>query len=73
MTREAALAEARRRWGPTADAWGGDGKPFYGVRIVGTVVVRRVRGKFRETRKGVGPSWESAFADADRRAKEGKG
>jgi len=62
VTQEQALAEARQRWGVMSqvvkrgDFWKGKDKCF--VRSA------------RWSRQGSGPTWEAAFADADRRQKE---
>lgn len=70
MTRAEAEAEARRRWGPTAAAQEND--THYDAQGLATRcrVCRHLH--FGAVADGVGPTWEAAFADADRRAAGGK-
>lgn len=65
MTREAALVEALRRWGPGSRA----DSDLEELGVPGGLVLvgRGVDGLFRVM--GRGSSWEAAFEDADRRAK----
>jgi hypothetical protein len=62
MTRAAALAEARRRWGPNA------GLNQYGSGVAVGVYARYalVTDPLAQV-FGSGKTWECAFADADRR------
>lgn len=70
MTRMEALAEAQRRWGPTAYA---DAMPpeDTGLSFTDYAVGYDAEDpdEPEEVQKGHGDSWEAAFADADRRAK----
>ena len=64
MTRAEALAESRKRWPDGGTAWqrwqtSDHSEPA--VKCVGPAYIVR----------GMGPTWEAAFADADRRAQEG--
>ena len=63
MTRAEALAEARRRWGANVGV-------FEPSRISEGYYVRSLLGPFPWANVALasGPSWEAAFADADRRA-----
>ena len=61
MTRDEALAEAQRRWGP--------GSRISDDDFPNTYVLWRRLDSFRLVTVGIGDSWEDAFLDADRRAK----
>jgi len=63
VTRAEALAEAQRRWGLRAKLWNRTDPRYKGRFRVG----RELREYCGEV-MGSGPSWEAAFADADRRA-----
>lgn len=81
MTRQEALAEARKRWGPKG--WVStfyedasmvpDGEEPLQQQEVGLLVVEwdddHVHASEEFLVKGSGDSWEAAFLDADRRAK----
>jgi hypothetical protein len=62
MTRDEAQAEARRRWGSDGYAWTDSAGYRVGViprdKITGGII------------RGRGPTYEAAFADADRRERE---
>lgn len=83
MTRAEALAEARRRWEcglDRGDAWrksitspGVFDRKIIGWRyFVGAVVSPPWATVPYRSAKGEGPSWEAAFADADRRERGSK-
>lgn len=73
MTMRLALDEAVRRWGPEARAVVG---PFEPSCRVGVYVwderdpYRVIPKGWDPARYGEGASWEAAFSDADRRARE---
>jgi hypothetical protein len=62
MTREEALQEARRRWGPRAIVRDMKRYPELGPRF------NVFRTGEQVGPEGEGETWEEAFADADRRA-----
>lgn len=74
MTRQEALAEAQRRWGPKgfADDHGEANPPYLGGvehrYQVGCRGSARGERAFRDPVGGSGESWETAFSDADARS-----
>lgn len=68
MTREEALAEARRRWQGECDTFRSPFARKYAKSFTVGVVVRWGRRVISWDVKGEGRSYEAAFADADRRA-----
>lgn len=59
MSRDEAIAEARRRWGESG---------FINKTKIACKPVYEVCGGWGLEHYGSGPSWEAAFTDADRRA-----
>lgn len=66
MSRSEALKEARRRWGADAYADGGPHTKQVGLLLDAKRFPSGEPCKAQAPR-GEGPSWEAAFADADRR------
>ena len=74
MTQAEALQEARKRWGMNGQAWRKNRRSSPKNLIHGTTryfVSGFARADIGDRKYGSGESWESAFADADRREKGG--